>query len=150
MEEAAVRNEETANFEFFVEDDDEEARTGYDAMFEAGWSKPVVAVVVFVAAIVVTAAFGRFFCGWFCPLGTLHNIVGSLRDRFRRVTLRVERYSKWQRGKYYVLAALLLMAACAWLLKGSWAGIAVLLSGLLLPKAAPVQPAIFLPSPSHD
>ncbi len=35
----------------------------------------------FLAALVLlaTVIFGRFFCGWVCPFGTLHNIVGSLK-----------------------------------------------------------------------
>ena len=31
--------------------------------------------------ILATAVLGRVFCGWICPLGTLHNIVGSLKER---------------------------------------------------------------------
>ena len=60
--------------------------------------------------ILITLVFGRVFCGWFCPLGTLYNLVGSIRDQYRRVTIGVEKYSRWQRAKYYVLAALLVMA----------------------------------------
>mgnify|MGYP000712382001 CR=1 FL=1 len=50
--------------------------------------------------------------------------MGSLRDRFRRVTLRVEGFSRWQRAKYYVLAALLVMA----LFGVNWIGVAGLLA----------------------
>jgi polyferredoxin len=69
--------------------------------------------------VVITLVFGRVFCGWFCPFGTLHNMVGSLRDRFRRVIPRTEKYSKWQRAKYFVLVAVLLMSA----LGAQWAGV---------------------------
>ena len=31
--------------------------------------------------VLVTAVLGRVFCGWICPLGTLNNIVGSLRRK---------------------------------------------------------------------
>lgn len=47
-------------------------RTGYDAMFEAGWSKPVVALVVFVAAIVM--GYGARVAGG-CTSG--HGICGT-------------------------------------------------------------------------
>ncbi|HPD72207.1 MAG TPA: 4Fe-4S dicluster domain-containing protein [Candidatus Krumholzibacteria bacterium] len=60
--------------------------------------------------LAVTAVLGRWFCGWFCPLGTLHNAVGSLRGGWRRLTPRSEGSSRWQRAKYYLLIALLLMA----------------------------------------
>src|SRR5512140_3839715 len=34
--------------------------------------------------IIVTLVFGRVFCGWACPFGTLHAMVGSIRkQRFR-------------------------------------------------------------------
>jgi polyferredoxin len=57
--------------------------------------------------IVFTLLMGRFFCGWLCPLGTLHNAVGSLRggktaDRTRRGV-----WSRWQKSKYLVLVILL-------------------------------------------
>ena len=29
--------------------------------------------------VVVTALLGRVFCGWICPLGTLHNLAGALK-----------------------------------------------------------------------
>lgn len=61
--------------------------------------------------VLVTLVLGRVFCGWFCPLGTLHNVVSSLRGRFRRVTVRQEAFSPWQRAKYLILVVLLVMAA---------------------------------------
>ncbi len=60
--------------------------------------------------IAVTVILGRVFCGWICPFGTLHNTVASLRGRLRRLLPRTEQFSPWQRAKYYLLAALLLMA----------------------------------------
>ena len=69
--------------------------------------------------LVVTLVFGRVFCGWFCPLGTLHNAVGSLRNQFRRVVKRTEEFSRWQRAKFYVFVALLVMTA----LGAQWVGV---------------------------
>jgi polyferredoxin len=31
--------------------------------------------------VLLTAILGRVFCGWICPLGTLHNIVGSFKRK---------------------------------------------------------------------
>ena len=70
-------------------------------------------------ALAVTLVFGRVFCGWFCPFGTLHNAVSSLRRQFRRVVKRTEQFSRWQRAKYFVLIALLVMTA----LGAQWVGV---------------------------
>ncbi|HUJ18819.1 MAG TPA: 4Fe-4S binding protein [Nitrospirota bacterium] len=51
--------------------------------------------------VAVTVLFGRVFCGWACPLGTLNNLVGSIR-RKRPAGL----YAHWYRAKYYLLIAI--------------------------------------------
>jgi len=51
--------------------------------------------------ILVTLILGRVFCGWVCPLGTLNNIMGSIRRR------KTERPRNWHRTKYYILIFLL-------------------------------------------
>jgi polyferredoxin len=58
-----------------------------------------------IITITITFFFGRVFCGWVCPLGTLHNIVGSIR-RKRPVGM----YDRWYRVKYYILIATLASA----------------------------------------
>jgi len=60
--------------------------------------------------VAVTLVLGRVFCGWICPFGTLQNMVASLRRRLRRVLPRTEAFSRWQRAKYFLLVALLVMA----------------------------------------
>jgi len=67
----------------------------------------------------VTFLLGRVFCGWICPFGTLHNAVASLRGKLRRVLPRTEQFSRWQRAKYYLLYALVVMA----LLGVHWIGV---------------------------
>ena len=69
--------------------------------------------------LAVTILLGRVFCGWFCPFGTLHNMITSLRTRKMRRRAGSDGFSRWQRGKYYILFALLLMA----LLGAKWIGI---------------------------
>ncbi len=59
--------------------------------------------------VLVTLVLGRVFCGWFCPLGTVHAFAGRI---LRRRTARGgHTWSRWQLAKYVVLAALLIMAA---------------------------------------
>ena len=55
-----------------------------------------------ILVIVATVFLGRVFCGWVCPLGTLNNMVGSIKKR-RLSTSTVN----WYRFKYYVLIFLL-------------------------------------------
>jgi MauM/NapG family ferredoxin protein len=62
--------------------------------------------------VVVTLVFGRVFCGWFCPLGTIHALAGRFLDFCWPRRRRPEHWSRWQLAKYYLLVALVLMAAC--------------------------------------
>jgi polyferredoxin len=55
-----------------------------------------------VITIGITLLFGRVFCGWVCPLGTLNNIVGSFK-KWCSNTVSRNRY----RVKYYILTFLL-------------------------------------------
>jgi polyferredoxin len=63
------------------------------------------------ATVAATTFFGRWFCGWVCPFGVVHNAVTSLRRR--RVKLKVERggYTPYQKWKYYILIGFLVGAA---------------------------------------
>ncbi len=86
---------------------------------------PLVALLTWLAARAVPTALGfslltlgltlllgRVFCGWLCPLGTIQAIAGRVLDFCwpRRKT--PEHWSRGQLAKYYLLAALLVMAAC--------------------------------------
>lgn len=55
--------------------------------------------------IIITILFGRVFCGWACPLGTLNNLAGSIRRKQP-----VGMYENWYRVKYYLLIAVLASA----------------------------------------
>ena len=71
-------------------------------------------------AVIIPAMFlGRFFCGWICPLGTLHHLASGIRSDAKSGRRRIDsnRYKPWQVLKYYVLFALLVVA-----LMGSAAG----------------------------
>ena len=94
------------------------------------------AVPFLVLAIVV----GRAFCGWICPLGSLNHFVGSLKSDVKRGAALIEsnRYKRWHAAKYYVLVAVLALAAV-----GSVAGLVLDPLSLLVRSAAvSVLPAL--------
>ena len=63
--------------------------------------------------LVPTIFLGRFFCGWICPLGSIHHCFSSLKSEKKRGKKLIEsnRYKSWQTTKYYLLAAGLIAAA---------------------------------------
>ena len=65
------------------------------------------------ATIILTIIVGRFFCGWVCPLGSLHHFVGFLARRNKKTPQKIElnRYRKAQSIKYFILVVFLAMAA---------------------------------------
>lgn len=66
--------------------------------------------------LLLTFLFGRVFCGWICPFGTLHQIIGWLARRAlpRRLDrIRVNRPHPAQSVKYHLLAFFLALAAGA-------------------------------------
>ena len=62
--------------------------------------------------VAVTLLLGRVFCGWVCPLGTLHHLVSWLAFRKRQGKPAVQRnkYRRIYALKYYILFGLLLSA----------------------------------------
>ncbi|MHC4336094.1 MAG: 4Fe-4S binding protein, partial [Planctomycetota bacterium] len=65
------------------------------------------------ATIILTIIFGRFFCSWVCPFGSLHHFVGYLGNRSKTTPQKIElnKYRKAQSIKYFILVALLAGAA---------------------------------------
>lgn len=78
-----------------------------------------VAALLSLVVVGVTIVMGRVFCGWACPLGTIHDIAGRFFDGWQRDPKRRDHWSPRQRWKYYLLIALLVMAA----LGGHWVAI---------------------------
>lgn len=83
-----------------------------------------------VATLVLTAVLGRFFCGWLCPFGTLHQFFGWL-GRLLGTRHARNRYHPAQSVKYYVLLFLLVAAAGDLLVLGSRASQSVKLAWLI-------------------
>jgi len=55
--------------------------------------------------LIPTMLLGRFFCGWICPLGSIHHFFSSLKSERKRGKQLIEsnRYKRWQTTKYYLL-----------------------------------------------
>jgi polyferredoxin len=56
--------------------------------------------------VAITLLFGRVFCGWICPFGTMHHFFGWIfPSRYLRGNKRVEsnKTKWWQSGKYYLM-----------------------------------------------
>jgi polyferredoxin len=63
--------------------------------------------------VLLTLVFGRVFCGWICPFGTLHHFFGWIfPSKALRGGKRVDanRTHWWQAGKYYLMLAFLAAA----------------------------------------
>ena len=63
-----------------------------------------------IATVAVTLVLGRVFCGWLCPMGTIHHFVGWLRRDKRKTLIAKNTYHGSQRWKYMLLLGLLAAA----------------------------------------
>jgi MauM/NapG family ferredoxin protein len=82
------------------------------AVVSASWLLPA-GLLLALAIVAITVLFGRAFCGWICPVGTLHQIVAWSTRRLR--SARYHETNRWRRHfrvKYLLLVALA-VAACA-------------------------------------
>jgi polyferredoxin len=93
------------------------------------------------ATVVLTILLGRFFCGWVCPFGALHQFIGWLGRRRKKHAERVamNQYRDGQVIKYYVLIAMLAAASggllaelLRWPREKPVAGLVVLAASLVL------------------
>ncbi len=60
--------------------------------------------------LAVTLLFGRWFCGWVCPFGVLHNLMTGMRARKMKILMAQGEYTPAQRTKYYILTAFIVCA----------------------------------------
>lgn len=65
-----------------------------------------------VATVVLTIVLGRFFCGWVCPFGSIHQFVGYVgkRKKSSLEKAKLNDYTRWQVIKYWILIFLLTLA----------------------------------------
>ncbi|HEV3163205.1 MAG TPA: 4Fe-4S binding protein, partial [Isosphaeraceae bacterium] len=70
--------------------------------------------------IAITMMFGRVWCNWMCPFGILHHFFGWIGNRRNtKQLIEVNRYRKIYAIKYYILAAMLVMAS-VWMIPTAW------------------------------
>jgi len=77
--------------------------------------------------VIATMILGRVFCGWVCPLGTLHNVVGGFKKKQE-----TPHPNQWYRFKYYLLVFLLFSSLFSLQLAGIADPISLLIRSLSL------------------
>ena len=77
-----------------------------------GGHAAATAMLFSLITLAFTFVFGRWFCGWICPFGAIHNLFSSWRGGSRKQKVETGAYSVWQTSKYYVLGAVLVAALC--------------------------------------
>ena len=80
-----------------------------------GWATVPAPLCWAMATMLATLVLGRVFCGWICPLGTVHAIASRVLSAAGGFA-KQQPWSPRQRTKYYLLAGLLAMA----LVGGHW------------------------------
>jgi polyferredoxin len=63
--------------------------------------------------LILTILLGRFFCGWVCPFGAIHQFVGFAANRKRSTAKKIKgnQYRSLQSVKYWILIFLLTISA---------------------------------------
>ena len=84
----------------------------------AAWLLPA-GLLLSIAVVALTVVFGRAFCGWICPLGTIHHVAAWIPGGARRSPPHiVNRWREHFRIKYMLLVALAVVAAAGSLQAG--------------------------------
>jgi len=86
-----------------------------------------------IGLLTATLFLGRFFCGFICPLGTLHHMAGTVRPGLKdRQKIRANQKTPAHRVKYFLLMAILLAALLGLNLTGLLDPIALLFRSVAL------------------
>ena len=83
--------------------------------------------------LMLALVFGRAFCGWVCPLGTLNHGISYLNKRFSKKKFPKEPFMKYQKLKYFILVVILVSAFFGVTLTGFFDPFAI------LPRSATVN-----------
>ena len=90
--------------------------------------KAVITLVLWSLIVVgLTLILGRFFCGWFCPLGTLLDLSHRLLPPRKKPV-----GSQWRKGKYFLLGFILISALFGLPVVGYFDPFSLLVRGLTL------------------
>jgi len=80
--------------------------------------------------LITTIFFGRYFCGWICPLGSLNHFLSSFKSERKKhrgkALMESNIYKSYQGLKYYLLVILILMAVLGSLQTGIFDPISIL------------------------
>ncbi len=95
-------------------------------------------MAISLATLIATFFFGRFFCSWICPLGTLSQASGRLL-RGRREERSAERSTRSRRWKYLILAFILGGSAAGVLWVGLLDPISLLIRSLSVGFGPPLE-----------
>lgn len=85
------------------------------------------------AVVMLTLVVGRAFCGWICPFGTLHHVLGWLLPGPKQkgmARVKANQSAPWQRYKYYGLTFFLGAAATGSVIAGMFDPICVMVRGV--------------------
>lgn len=102
-----------------------------------------------VGILALTLVFGRVFCGWICPFGTLHHLTGWIfPSRYGKGAKRIEAnrtHARRQRAKYYLMYAFLAASAAGSVIGGLFDPICVAVRaiGLAVIPAAQYVAGVF-------
>jgi polyferredoxin len=99
--------------------------------------------------IVATIFFGRFFCGWICPMGTVNQVFSTVRSErlSRRGLKRIKsnQYHWYQKIKYYILLLFVGAGILGLMIAGIFDPISLLIRSLglvVIPILAQVSDAV--------
>ena len=59
--------------------------------------------LILIAGVVISIFFGRFFCGWICPMNTIFRSIDWLYDRLKIRRVQVSSFLRYKRLRYIFL-----------------------------------------------
>ena len=98
----------------------------------------IVPMLLGLVTVATALVFGRAFCGWVCPLGTVHAAATWFGKRRGARRPGADNWTVWQRSKYYLLIGLAAIAVFG----GHWAGVFDPFSVLYRSFTAGVYPGV--------